>query len=43
MPLLSAWLGHAKPENSYWYLSAVPELLALAAQRRHQHQGMGRS
>jgi integrase/recombinase XerD len=39
LPLLSAWLGHAKPENSYWYLSAIPELLALAAQRRHHHQG----
>ena len=39
LPLLSAWLGHAKPENSYWYLSAVPELLALAAERRQQHQG----
>lgn len=43
LPLLSAWLGHAKPENSFWYLSAVPELLALAAQRREQHQGRDRS
>jgi integrase/recombinase XerD len=43
LPVLSAWLGHAKPENSYWYLSAVPELLALAAQRRQQHQGRDRS
>jgi integrase len=42
LPLLSAWLGHAKPENSYWYLSAVPELLALAAERRHHHQGRRR-
>jgi integrase/recombinase XerD len=43
LPVLSAWLGHAKPENSYWYLSAVPELLALAAERRGQHQAGGRS
>lgn len=43
LPVLSAWLGHAKPENSYWYLSAVPELLALAAERRQQHQGTDRS
>ena len=36
MPLLSTWLGHAMPEASFWYISAVPELLALAAQRREQ-------
>ncbi len=24
------------PENTYWYLSAIPELLSLAAQRREQ-------
>lgn len=33
LPLLSTWLGHVKPENTYWYLSAVHELLALAARR----------
>lgn len=31
--LLSTWLGHTALENTYWYLSAVPELLAAAAQR----------
>jgi integrase len=36
LPLLSAYMGHANPSNTYWYLSAVPELLALAAQRREQ-------
>ena len=36
LPLLSTFLGHADPANSYWYLSATPELLALAAGRR-QH------
>jgi integrase len=34
LPVLSTFLGHSKPANTYWYLSAVPELLALAAERR---------
>lgn len=33
LPLLSTWLGHADPASTYWYLSAVPELLAHAAGR----------
>ena len=33
LPVLSTWMGHVDPKNSYWYLTAVPELLALAAQR----------
>lgn len=33
MPLLSTYLGHAEPARTYWYLSAAPELLALAAGR----------
>jgi integrase/recombinase XerD len=33
MPLLSTYLGHVDPAATYWYLSAAPELLALAAQR----------
>ena len=33
MPMLSAWLGHVSPASTYWYLHAVPELLALAAGR----------
>ncbi len=33
MPLLSAYLGHAAPEHTYWYLSASPQLLAEAARR----------
>jgi integrase len=28
---LSTYVGHAKVANTYWYLSAVPELMALAA------------
>ena len=30
---LTTYLGHTKPENTYWYIEAVPELLALAAER----------
>ncbi len=33
MPLLSAYLGHADPARTYWYLHAAPELLAEAARR----------
>jgi integrase len=32
MPRLSTYLGHVEPRNTYWYLSATPELLALAGQ-----------
>ena len=33
LPTLSTYLGHRDPRSTYWYLSAAPELLALAAQR----------
>lgn len=33
LPLLSTWLGHVDPGSTYWYLHAVPELLAHAADR----------
>jgi integrase len=33
LTLLSTYLGHVDPAATYWYLSASPELLALAAQR----------
>jgi integrase/recombinase XerD len=33
LPLLSTWLGHVAPSSTYWYLSAVPELLELVADR----------
>jgi integrase/recombinase XerD len=32
-PVLSTYLGHRCPADTYWYLTAAPELLALAAQR----------
>lgn len=33
MPLLSTYLGHVHPADTYWYLSAAPELLTLVAAR----------
>jgi len=33
LPLLSTWLGHVNPASTFWYLTAAPELLALAAAR----------
>ncbi len=30
---LATYLGHAKVTDTYWYLSAVPELMAIASQR----------
>ena len=37
LPLLSTYLGHTEPANTYWYLHAAPELLALAAARLDTH------
>jgi integrase/recombinase XerD len=36
MAVLSTYLGHVNPAGTYWYFSAVPELMALAAQRLEQ-------
>lgn len=33
MHLLSAYLGHRDAANTYWYLSAAPELMTLVADR----------
>jgi integrase len=33
IPVLSTYLGHISPADTYWYLSASPELMALAADR----------
>jgi integrase/recombinase XerD len=42
LPLLSTYLGHVHPANTYWYLSAAPELLALAGRRLEDHLEDGR-
>ena len=39
LPLLSTYLGHVDPAATYWYLSAAPELLGLAAERLEQTCG----
>jgi integrase len=39
LPVLSTWLGHIDPKSTYWYCSAVPELLALAAGRLERTAG----
>ena len=33
LPILSTYLGHAHVTDTYWYLSACPELMGLATQR----------
>ena len=39
LPRLSTYLGHVEPRSTYWYLSAAPELMALAAERLERHDG----
>lgn len=33
LPVLSTWLGHTEPRDTYWYLSGTAELLAAAMER----------
>jgi integrase len=37
LTLLSTWLGHVHPGSTYWYLSASPELMAVAGRRLEAH------
>jgi integrase/recombinase XerD len=37
--LLSTYLGHVSPAESYWYLTATPELMGHAADRLDQRFG----
>lgn len=39
VPVLSTYLGHVSPASTYWYLSAVPELLGVAALRLEKSLG----
>ena len=41
LPELSVYLGHLRPEGTYWYLSAAPELLQAAAERFEVHASHG--
>jgi len=40
--VLSTYLGHISPTDTYWYLSAAPELMELAAERLQASLGAGR-
>ena len=37
LPVLSAFLGHVQTSDTYWYLSACPELLGAAKARLERH------
>jgi integrase/recombinase XerD len=37
LPHLSVYLGHLRPQDSYWYLTATPELLTAAGERFRQY------
>ncbi len=41
LPHLSVYLGHAKPQHTYWYLTATPDLLATAAARFESYWNPG--
>lgn len=36
LPVLSIYVGHAKVVDTYWYLTGIPELMAVAAERFHR-------
>jgi integrase len=40
--VLSTYVGHARVSDTYWYVTAIPDLLALAGQRfaRHAERGV---
>jgi integrase len=39
MPRLATYLGHTDPKHTFWYLTAAPELMALAGQRLDTYLG----
>lgn len=41
LPILSTWLGHTEPRDSYWYLTGTAELLAAATERLRTAPGRG--
>lgn len=34
---LSTYVGHAKVSDTYWYITGIPELMAIAAERFHRY------
>jgi integrase/recombinase XerD len=41
LPELAVYLGHVRPEETYWYLTATPELLTAAAERFQRFADIG--
>lgn len=41
LPQLAIYLGHVRPEETYWYLTATPELLTAAADRFQRFADIG--
>lgn len=41
MPYLSAYVGHRKLSDTYWYLTGTPELMAVAADSFRKAMGTG--
>lgn len=41
MLALSTYMGHVNISNTYWYLSAVPQLMALAGARFEHFADLG--
>ena len=37
LPRLATYLGHSDPKHTFWYLSAAPELMALAGEKLEGH------
>ncbi|WP_084386821.1 tyrosine-type recombinase/integrase [Castellaniella caeni] len=37
LPTLSIYVGHAQVVDTYWYLTGIPELMAIAAERFHRY------
>jgi integrase len=34
---LSTYVGHSEVESTYWYVTGIPELMAIAAERFHTY------
>lgn len=41
LPHLSVYLGHVRPQESYWYLTATPQLLGAAAESFQHYANAG--
>ena len=37
LPALSTYLGHVRVSDTYWYLTAIPDLMAVASARFERH------